>query len=103
MLGVRTTSRASVTVEVNGQSRTFNDGEGIAFPKNMGGKQSLVGDQLQFVGYGLTLPSGAYDDYAKVDPKGKVVDLARSVRAEDVRKGPLSPPELQRSEPRGDR
>ncbi len=72
VLGVRTTSRASVTVEVNGQSRTFNDGEGIAFPKNMGGKQSLVSDQLQFVGYGLTLPSGAYDDYAKVDPKGKV-------------------------------
>ena len=73
VLGVRTTSRATVTVEVNGQSRTFADGEGIAFPKNMGGKQTVVADQVQFAGYGLTLPSGTYDDYAKVDPKGKVV------------------------------
>ena len=72
VLGVRTTSRATVTVEVNGQSRTFKDGDGVTFPKNMGGKQTVVGDQVQFVGYGLTLPSGAYDDYKKVDPKGKV-------------------------------
>src|SRR5262245_47916609 len=72
VLGVRTTSRATVTVEANGQTRTFKDGEGISFPKNMGGKQTFVGDDVQFVGYGLTLPSGAYDDYAKVNPKGKV-------------------------------
>jgi hypothetical protein len=72
VLGVRTTSRATLTVDVNGQSRTFKDGEGITFPKNMGGKQTLSGDQVQFVGYGLTLPSGKHDDYAKVDPKGKV-------------------------------
>jgi hypothetical protein len=72
VLGVRSTSRSTVTVEVNGQSRTFNDGEGITFPKNMGGNQTLVSDQIQFVGYGLTLPSGAHDDYANVDPKGKV-------------------------------
>jgi hypothetical protein len=72
VLGVRTTSRATVTVDVNGQSRTFKDGEGITFPKNMGGKQTLTGDQVQFVGYGLTLPSGKHDDYAKVDPTGKV-------------------------------
>ena len=45
VLGVRTTSRATVTVEVNGQTRTFNDGEGITFPKNMGGKQTVVADR----------------------------------------------------------
>ena len=72
LVGVRTTSRATVTVEVNGQSRTFKDGEEITFPKNMGGKQTITGDQIQFVGYGLTLPAGELDDYAKVDPKGKV-------------------------------
>ena len=33
--GMRTTSRASVTVEVNGQTRTFKDGDGITFPRNM--------------------------------------------------------------------
>jgi hypothetical protein len=73
VLGVRSTSRSSITVDVNGQRRTFNDNEAILFPKSMGGKQTLTGDQIQFVGYGLTLPSGQPDDYAKVDPKGKVV------------------------------
>jgi hypothetical protein len=73
VLGVRATSRASVTVEVNGQARTFKDGEEITFPKNMGGKQTVTGDQIQFVGYGVTLPGGDVNDYAKIDPKGKVV------------------------------
>ena len=72
VLGVRTTSRATVTVEVNGQTRTFNDGDGITFPKEMGGKQTVVADRVQFAGYGLTLLSGTHDDYAKLDPGGKV-------------------------------
>ena len=84
VLGVRTTSRATVTVEVNGQTRTFNDGEGITFPKNMGGKQTVVADQVQFAGYGLTLPSGTHDDYAKVDAKGKVDRVAGVSGAEDL-------------------
>ena len=73
VLGVRTTSNASVTVDVNGQKRTFKDGEGITFPRNMGGKQTITGDQIQFVGYGLQIPSANIDDYANVDPKGKIV------------------------------
>jgi Peptidase family M28 len=73
VLGVRTTSRASVTIDVNGQRRTFNDGAGVTFPRNMGGKQTLVADEVQFAGYGLTLPSGQHDDYRAMDPKGKVV------------------------------
>ena len=72
VLGVRTTSRATVTVEVNGQARTFNDGDGITFPREMGGKQAVVADRVQFAGYGLTLPSGTHDDYAKLDPGGKL-------------------------------
>src|SRR6185369_2605046 len=39
VVGVKSTSRHSVTVTVNGQSRTFKDGEGITIPKNAGGKQ----------------------------------------------------------------
>jgi hypothetical protein len=73
VLGVRTTSNASVTVDVNGQKRTFKDGEGIMFPKNMGGKQTITGDQIQFAGYGLEIPAAGINDYAQVDPKGKVV------------------------------
>ncbi len=73
VLGVRTKSNASVTVDVNGQTRTFKDGEGITFPRNMGGKQVVTGDQIQFVGYGLQVPAANIDDYANVDPKGKVI------------------------------
>ncbi len=73
VLGVRTTSRSSVTVEVNGQTRTFEDGEGISLPRNMGGRQTLVADGVHFAGYGLAVPAAKYDDYAGVDPKGKVV------------------------------
>ncbi len=73
VLGVRTTSNASVTVDVNGQKRIFKDGEGITFPRNMGGKQTITGDQIQFVGYGLQVPDAHIDDYANIDPKGKVI------------------------------
>ena len=73
VLGVRTTSRASVTVEVNGQTRTFKDGDGITFPRNMGGKQTVVADRVVFAGYGLSLPSRKHDDYANLDAKGAAV------------------------------
>jgi len=73
VLGVRTTSNASVTIDVNGQKRTFKDGEGITFPRNMGGKQTVTGDDIQFVGYGLQIPDAKIDDYANIDPKGKVI------------------------------
>jgi peptidase M28-like protein len=73
VLGVRTSSKASVTVDVNGQTRVFNDGNGIVFPKKMGGKQTLTSDSIEFVGYGLQIPSVDEDDYANVDPAGKVV------------------------------
>ena len=73
VLGVRTTSKASITVDVNGQTRTFKDGDGITFPRSMGGKQTIQGDQVQFVGYGVQMPSAGIDDYAGVDPKGKIL------------------------------
>src|SRR3954466_9355896 len=73
VVGVRTTSNASVTVDVNGQKRTFKDGEGITFARNMGGKHTATGEQLQFGGYGLQIPDAHIDDYASIDPKGKVV------------------------------
>jgi hypothetical protein len=73
VLGVRSASKASVTVNVKGQTRTFKDGEGIIFPKNMGARQTIDGDRIQFVGYGLQVPAAGIDDYANVDPKGKIV------------------------------
>src|SRR5690242_527770 len=37
VLSVKSTSRSSVTVQVNGESRTFRDGEGVTFPRYSGG------------------------------------------------------------------
>jgi len=73
VVGVRTNSNASITVDVNGQSRTFKDGEGITFPRQMGGKQTIEARDIAFVGYGLQIPAAELDDYAEGSPKGKVV------------------------------
>jgi hypothetical protein len=72
VLGVKSTNRSSVTVEVNGQKRTFMNGEGVRFPADVGGKRTLTFNQVEFVGYGLNLGAG-HDDYKGVDAKDKVV------------------------------
>jgi hypothetical protein len=71
VLGVRATSNSSVTVTVNGQTKTFKDGEGVTFLRNQGGKQTLSA-RLEFTGYGLSYSPLKYDDYAGRDLKGKV-------------------------------
>jgi hypothetical protein len=71
VLGVRTRSTSSVTVTVNGQSRTFKDGDGVTFPRNQGVKQTITGDAA-FAGYGVTFPPLHYDDYAERRVSGKV-------------------------------
>jgi len=71
VLGVRTRSNSSVTVTVNGQSRTFKDGEGVIFTRNQGAKQTISA-KLEFLGYGLSYTPLQYDDYAGRDLKGKV-------------------------------
>ena len=53
VLGVKTTSHSTVTVTVNGESRTFNDGDAVTFPRNMGGKRRFTVDRVEFAGYGL--------------------------------------------------
>jgi hypothetical protein len=72
VLGVNTKSNSSVTVSINGQTRTFKDGEGVTFSKNQGGKQTVTGT-AEFVGYGLTLPGRDHDDYKDRDVSGKIV------------------------------
>jgi hypothetical protein len=73
VVGVKTASASSVTVDVNGQTRTFKDGEGITFARNAGAKQTITGNDVVFAGYGLQIPSAKVDDYATLDPKGKVI------------------------------
>jgi hypothetical protein len=73
VVGIKTTSESSVTIEVNGQRRTFKDGEGVTFARNMGAKQTVSSSDIVFAGYGLQIPAAKIDDYASVDPKGQVV------------------------------
>src|SRR5581483_4193781 len=73
VLGVKSTNRSSVTVEVNGQSKTFKNGEGITWPTNVGGKRTFSVDQVEFLGYGLNIPQANINDYEGKDVKGKAV------------------------------
>ncbi len=63
VLGVKTTSRSTVTVRVAGTSRTFADGDGITFPKNAGGKRTFTVDRVEFAGYGLDAAASGHMDF----------------------------------------
>ena len=73
VLGVKTTSRSTVSVTVNGETRTFADGEGITFPKNMGGKRRFTAERVEFAGYGLDAPGAGRMDFRGQDMKGAAV------------------------------
>jgi len=72
VLGVRTRSRSTVTVTANGQSRVFQDGSGVTFPRNQGGRQTVSG-RAEFVGYGVSFAPLAQEDYAGRSVAGTVV------------------------------
>src|SRR5437762_11202034 len=72
VLGIKSTNHSTVTVEVNGEKRTFKDGEGITFPRNAGGKRTLTLNEVEFAGYGLDLDA-SHNDYKDLDVKGKLV------------------------------
>ncbi|MCI0338909.1 MAG: M28 family peptidase [Acidobacteria bacterium] len=73
VLGVKSANHSTLTLEVNGNTRTFKDGEGINFPRNVGGKRSFSVEQIEFIGYGLNAPVANHNDYADKDVKGKAV------------------------------
>jgi hypothetical protein len=67
VLGVKTTSRSSITVQVGRETRTFKDGEGVVFPRNVGVKRTVTVDRVEFAGYGLDAPGARYSDLAGHD------------------------------------
>ena len=69
--GIRARSNSSVTVTADGQTRTFKDGQGVTFPRNQGGRQTVTG-RVEFVGYGIEFAPLSLNDYAGRDMKGKV-------------------------------
>jgi peptidase M28-like protein len=73
VLGVKSENNSTITVEANGQTRTFKNKEGVNFPTNVGGKRTLTSDQIEFVGYGLNAPLAKHNDYEGRNVKGKVV------------------------------
>ena len=73
VLGVKATSRSSVTLRVGRETRTFKDGDGVRFPRNAGRKRSLRIDRVEFVGYGLDAPQLRPSDYPERDVRDAVV------------------------------
>ncbi len=73
VLGIKSDNNSTITVEANGQTRTFKNKEGVTFPANIGGKRSVTSDQIEFVGYGLNAPAIKHNDYAGKNVKGKTV------------------------------
>ena len=73
VLGIKTTHRSSLTVEINGKTRTFKHGEGVRFPANAGGKRTFTVNRVHFVGYGLNVPAAKIDDYAGRKVEGDAV------------------------------
>ncbi len=73
VLGVRSENRSSIDVTLGGETRTFKHGEGVRFPPNVGASRTIAFDEVEFVGYGLDLPSVNHLDYAGRDVKGRLV------------------------------
>jgi len=64
VLGVKAKSHSGVTVQVGGETRTFEDGDEITFPRNAGAKHRFTVDRVEFAGYGLDLPAERHRDVA---------------------------------------
>jgi hypothetical protein len=63
----RVAMNSSVTVEFNGQTRTFKHGDHVTFAANAGGKQTQTFNGVEFMGYALT------PDIQARDLRGKLV------------------------------
>jgi hypothetical protein len=73
VVGVKATSRSTLTVQIGTETRTFSDGDAVAFPKNAGAGQRLTLDRVEFAGYGLDLPSAGHFDVAGRNLQGAAV------------------------------
>ena len=73
VLDVKSVNHSTVTVEVAGQKRTFEAGDALTFPRNVGGKRRFTLDRVQFAGYGLDAPSLGHEDYRGLDVRGAAV------------------------------
>ncbi len=70
---VRATNRSTITIDVRGERRTFEQGAGFRVPDDIGAKRTFTSRDLVFVGYGLFAPHLDHDDYAGTSVDGRVV------------------------------
>ena len=84
VLGVRSTSRSTLVVRVGGETRTFEDGKGVTFPKNAGAAQTVRADRVEFVGYGLDLAEVGHQDFGGKDVAGAAVVWLGSAGPKEV-------------------
>ena len=87
VLGVKSENNSTVSVEAGDQTRTFKNKEGISFPSNVGAKQTLISDQIEFVGYGLNAPLAKHNDYEGKNVKGKTVVFLGSTPPKGMESG----------------
>lgn len=73
VLGIKSVNRSTLTVTVGGEQRVFKDGEGVVFPKNVGGKRRITLDHVAFAGYGLDAPEAGFEPYRGRDVTGAAV------------------------------
>jgi hypothetical protein len=70
--GVKTTQRSTVTVRIGSETRTFRDTQSVTFPRNVGAKNTLTLDHVEFAGYALDVPG-------RNDFRGRAIDGAAVV------------------------
>jgi hypothetical protein len=71
--GVKVASHSSVAVRVGEQTRVFKDGDGVTFPRNVGGKRELTVSRVEFAGYGLDAPRAGHMDFRGRNVAGAAV------------------------------
>jgi hypothetical protein len=72
VIGVKSTSHSTVTVDVGGERRTFTE-DAVRFPRNAGANQRLAVNRVEFLGYGLDAPQANSQDYEGHDVRGAAV------------------------------
>jgi hypothetical protein len=79
--GYTVTRNSSVTVEANGQTRTFKHGDHVTFAVNAGGRQTLTFSGVEFAGYGIVSQQYNHNDFAGRDVRGKLVTYLNNTPA----------------------
>jgi hypothetical protein len=72
VVGVKSTTHSTVTVDVGGERRTFTD-DAVRFPRNAGANQRVTVNRVEFLGYGLDAPQASHQDYEGHDVRGAAV------------------------------